>query len=619
MIITVDPSLIRLKNFLIRSSVICLLLLVASCYQNKRPINNTENFPSSTNANIIKNKKSPKAPWEVWRQSNIRNEDFRRGLRLISDGELEFAKESFILASSSPLSKEEEEIVILNLCSTYLKLGDGKKTLECISKYAVKRQKTPVQLDSRFSLLAAYAYCSVNDISQTLAWASQSQKSDSGIGEVSNETRRMTILYLRSIDDQNLDKMLTVWKDDNYISSLIKGEKTRRLQGGSIFSAEGLLSWFDKNTYKLDISNFKADENSKSNLEETYSNKEHNDVDIKNIKFGALLPLSGQYSTHGKHVRDGIELALSQNGILTPLITKDSNVGALAEYEALAANEKVSLVFGPMIAKDSEEVTSVINKYAVPCVSFAKKAGIPDMERGMLRIGGTPENQLKELVKFSQNQLSLQKIALIVPSEEVGQEYRQAFQTISTSFSNLVLESFIYEPRNLQSIDSLSNRLKLAGFDGIIISDTLPQAEPLIRSIREINTEKPPVLLGTSLIGDPTKIKMYSNLMEGMFLVSLYDIGSIDTEHLKFKAIYKAKFSEDPDLLAAQSYDAANFVINTLKQNYTDNNKENVLKSFQNAPNFQGITGELSILESGEIYRTLTILKVDRGKLVSIR
>ncbi|MGI5882795.1 MAG: ABC transporter substrate-binding protein [Dethiobacteria bacterium] len=84
-----------------------------------------------------------------------------------------------------------------------------------------------------------------------------------------------------------------------------------------------------------------------------------------------------------------------------------------------------------------------------------------------------------------------------------------------------------------------------------------------------------------------------------------------------FMARYMALFKEEPDMFAAQAYDATRIVIEAMKKNGTD--REAIREGIAQTKDFPGITGLTSIDEEGDTIKDVLILQVENGAFKRLR
>jgi ABC-type branched-subunit amino acid transport system substrate-binding protein len=98
--------------------------------------------------------------------------------------------------------------------------------------------------------------------------------------------------------------------------------------------------------------------------------------------------------------------------------------------------------------------------------------------------------------------------------------------------------------------------------------------------------------------------------MDGFFA------GSSEVQVREFVKSYRAMFNADPDLVAAQSYDAILMLLRVLKQR--PQTREEVMEKLRNLRDFRGATGRVSVSRTGDLDKQLFALTVRRGQIVQL-
>jgi ABC-type branched-subunit amino acid transport system substrate-binding protein len=123
-------------------------------------------------------------------------------------------------------------------------------------------------------------------------------------------------------------------------------------------------------------------------------------------------------------------------------------------------------------------------------------------------------------------------------------------------------------------------------------------------------------LLGESGWNHPELSRRGGALIEGAVFIDGFFAGSSDRHVQEFVQSYRAMFRTDPDLMAAQSYDAMLMLLRGLKER--PQTREEAREKLRNLRDFRGATGRLSVLPTGDVEKPLFVLTVRRGKIVQL-
>jgi len=103
--------------------------------------------------------------------------------------------------------------------------------------------------------------------------------------------------------------------------------------------------------------------------------------------------------------------------------------------------------------------------------------------------------------------------------------------------------------------------------------------------------------------------------VEGAVFVDGFFIDSPLFYVKEFVKNYRETFGEDPDILAAQAYDATEIILKALNQ---AGNREELRESLLRVRNFPGVSGTTSITPSGDSEKTLFFLTIRNKKIIQI-
>ncbi|HMO17400.1 MAG TPA: ABC transporter substrate-binding protein [Oligoflexia bacterium] len=615
----------RSKNFLTKNLILLIVFsyfLLASCNsynrRSNRPVidSGSARAGSRIDNSYSRAPKAPLAPWEVWNRPDYSNLNLKSAYRYSEEGNLKRAEEEYLNALKSARNPEEAEIALLGVLSMQLKQGKTSDALSRISRYASLNGKTPEQLDDRFSLISAFAYIRSGDTNQSFAWLSQTYRSGRGTSPSSRQARLTGTNLIRSLSDEDLRLISGRWKTDAFVSSLVKSEELRRVSGEKQIYID-YSKWFIPETYSVfAISNTLTNDTANTN---ELPNVSDSDQLYPAYNYGVILPLSGVYQSHARKVLEGLELAFQLNLPSGNLFPKDSSLSPVQEIiRELHDTNSVRGIFGPLLVQDTEQVAPLCNSYHIPCISFAKKAGIPELGPAIFRLGASSDNQLEVLLNFADQKLGARRIILFYPNNQTGHEFSEAAEKVQIRGGRYFLNLTAYNPGSPETISEAVRGAIAFQPDALLIADTLNSSENLIRAIKTSEELGSRVILGTSLFSDQQEIKRYLDLLDGMYMVSLFNPESSRPAVRNFINEYQMRFSgRMPDLLAAQSFDAATLLIKSVVDN-ADERKGYDINYLINSQPYDGVTGVIRVLSSGEMFRDLPVLRLDRGMLVEI-
>ena len=389
------------------------------------------------------------------------------------------------------------------------------------------------------------------------------------------------------------------------------------------------------------------------------------------IKIGVVIPLTGKLALTGQKVLQGIQLAVHQLPFQAreklALEVRDSGHQLpMKEIIAdLSGLPNVVGIIGPLLSDEVAIAGKVARDYLIPIFSpTASTYGLVDENSFMFRNALTREIQAKFLAEYAVNTLQLKRFAVLHPYEPFGLELKDTFIKEVDSFGGEVVVVAGYdrtqndfkkqifklggvEDDELEKIgrelvlsegmipdfsspstfsrplidmghwsgddvEKLKVSLELS-YDAIFIPGVYDKVGLIIPQLAfyNVNTVS---LLGTNGWNSPELVTMGGKYLTNVYFVDGFYPDSHHVEVQKFVRDFKANFGEEPGYLSAQSFDAANIIINNILAGA--GNRIKMKESLKAVKNFPGVTGNTTLLPSGDSEKNIFALTVKRKKIV---
>lgn len=351
----------------------------------------------------------------------------------------------------------------------------------------------------------------------------------------------------------------------------------------------------------------------------------HKKNDSKEIKIGATAFLTGRLANLGKSIQDGIELAVSninnQGGIdgkSIRLILEDegdSPQQAVNAVRKLINFDNVPIVIGPISSSGVMAVAPIANK--TKTVILSPGAASPNITYAgeyifRNRAAGTLE--AAKIAKFAYNRLGLQNIIVFEINEDYGVGFRKVFKK---SFENLGGEVILVESYNQGDTDFRTQLSKFFRykFDGIYIIGVANEVGNILKQATELGIK---TIFIMNNMENPELIRIAGDAAEGIYFpIPFFDSNSPEENVRNFVNNFINKYGYEPDLFAANGYDAVFIAKYAIEQGgYSGERIKNALYSIQDFPAISG--GRVSFDENGDIVQHLVIKTVRNGEFVIV-
>lgn len=395
----------------------------------------------------------------------------------------------------------------------------------------------------------------------------------------------------------------------------------------------------------------------------------------KTIQLGVLLPLTGRFAPPALEVQRGIELALTARGPLEGPSLKvvyrdtreDPNLTVQA-IEELAEQEEIMAVVGPLVSATADAAARAAERVQLPLLALIQKPSLPYLGSYVFRCFMTPEQQVRQLVAYSMDNLGLTRFAVAYPETRYAMELTALFWDEVVRRGGLLTALKGYAPdtrdflpiaRRLGSqyyIDTRRGEYDAGekawqeqwrnkaqkppqpyqlpprvDFDALFIADQPRMVAPLSSALAyaelPMGRFRPPGakggvrLLGISSWNDASLLAVDERYVQDALFVDQFFAGAPEPEVRQFVELFKKAHKTEPTSLSAAGYNAFGLLHRALSTQLLAGlplSRSGVRDALLRMPRYSGATGGLKLDNSGELQRTLPVISVEGKRLVRV-
>ncbi|MCK9418332.1 MAG: penicillin-binding protein activator [Nitrospirae bacterium] len=355
----------------------------------------------------------------------------------------------------------------------------------------------------------------------------------------------------------------------------------------------------------------------------------------------ALLPQSGQLAFFGDRVLKGIQLAVHTYNLQAPddrveLLVKDTEgspektVAALAEL----SSKNIVAAIGPLLTKEAEALVPSLEKLKIPVITPAASGeGLGTISPWLFRNALTNSIQATAAAQFALG-LNLKKFVIVHPDDAYGRDLARLFARDLEQKAE-ILAVIAYPPdvkdfgpyvRKIIETDLRSRKIiipeddlerkklfneYLPSFDALYLPGHAEKVGLLIPQLAFYNI-KGIVMIGSNNWHTPDLIERADRHAEGAVFIDGFFPESTDPLIKPVIEAYRSAYQEEPDILAAQAYDAAMMVLSLLKER--KDTPQAIRDGLLAMKDYPGISGTITFPGNGEALKKLFIITIQDGK-----
>jgi len=342
----------------------------------------------------------------------------------------------------------------------------------------------------------------------------------------------------------------------------------------------------------------------------------------RTVKIGAVLPLSGDAAVYGKAIKDGIDLALSEvneKGKRIEVVYEDDQGKAtigVSATQKLIAQDKVPVIIGGAMSSVCAAIGPICQRNKV--VLLSPTASAPSLRKiGNYLFFLWPSDNYdgKIMAEFAYGKLGIRRVAILYVNLEYGKGIEAVFRRDFEKLGGQVVASEAYAQGATDFRAQLS-KIKALSPDALYLPGYYKELAGILKQARQLGLKTK--ILSVNSFYDPKLLQIAGDSAEGaIFTYPMYDPKSKDAVTRKFVDAFKEKYGKEPDIFAAQGYDALNLVALAInKGGFTAEAIRQVLSEVKDHP---GVGGPITFALNGDVIKPLRLMIVRQGKFVSLK
>ncbi len=345
------------------------------------------------------------------------------------------------------------------------------------------------------------------------------------------------------------------------------------------------------------------------------------------VKIGLNYELSGQVSTYGTSLVNGIEFAVKEinakGGVLgkqIELIKVDNK--SLGEEAAnvssrLATRDKVVAILGPATSGNVKAALPPAEENKVPLISASSTADDVTVDsKGNVReyvfkTCFSDSFQGVTMANFAAKELGLLKTAILRDNtSDYSQGLTDAYKKTYAGLGGTIVAEEAYQAKDTD-FKTLLTTIKASNPDVLFVPGYYEEVGLIIKQARELGITVP--VLGADGFDSPKLLEIAgADNLNGTYYSNHYTSSDTSPDVVAFRDAFKKEFGNDPDAFNALGYDMAYMVADALER-AGEVDREKLKVALAETKNFDGITGTLTMDAFHNPIKAVTILEVKDG------
>lgn len=337
------------------------------------------------------------------------------------------------------------------------------------------------------------------------------------------------------------------------------------------------------------------------------------------VPVGMVLPMTGNSANYGESMYKGAELAISElkesGAMRISLITEDSKGVAkdgVAAAHKLIAEDKVQTIIGALSGVLLAILPECERNNVVLMNGPANSPKLRGASSYLFNLMPLSDQEGSFLAEATKGTLSADAVSIFYMNNDSGLGFKASF---ADKFNKLGGRVLLEEPHEPNATDFRTSILKgiQSGAQVAFIASYYREAALLIKQAAEMNYR--PMWISYSCVEAPDFLSLAGTAGDGIiYSQPALDLGSTTPEIKAFVGAYHAKYEKDPDLWAAQFYDAIGIINAVVAKGCVSGS--DIHKALASGTPLPSLLGNISFGKDGCISAKFVLKTVENGAFV---
>ncbi len=338
----------------------------------------------------------------------------------------------------------------------------------------------------------------------------------------------------------------------------------------------------------------------------------------KEIRIGAILPMTGDAAKYGVWAKNGMEMAVDEinksGGIQGKRLKLEIQDSKTSPTEAVNAIHFFLTTSHPVavfttLTSVSKALIPITEKEKIILFANSTLPGITESGKYVFRNVSNLSSDVSAAVDYCATKLGKRPVAIIWRNDDFGVWGSNKFKQLYENKGGQVTASESFEPK---TDDFRSHITKLAkGKPDIVYILAYSEAGLFIKQARELGHKWQ--FVGITTLGDPEVSKIADDALNGaIFTESAFDPNANQEIIKSYQAEYQKRYGEKSEVWAATFYDAVKIFALAVEKAGTDPDK--LREALIGIRDYPGISGNTTFLPNGDVVKPVNIKIIKNGK-----
>lgn len=342
----------------------------------------------------------------------------------------------------------------------------------------------------------------------------------------------------------------------------------------------------------------------------------------KEIKVGAVMPMSGPIAAYGQVTNLGLQLAHKmqptlKNGDTIKLVLLDNKGDKVETANAttrLISSDKVVAILGALTSTNTAQVIAIADKKKIPVIaSVATNDKLTARRTYANRVCFTDSFQGEVVANYAMSQGHKTAVVIIDQAQVYSLGLSKAFQKAFKKAGGKIVKK-IKVTSGDKDFKAVVSQIKKINPDFMFLPLYHPEASMIARQSKQLGLTKP--MFSGDGVANQTFIDLGGKSVEGYMFTDFFDYSNPPSKKSADFVAFHEKETGKAELnsFTALGADTYNILIDAMNRCEDPTNSVCINKEIKSTKNFVGVSGTISIDKNGDATRSAVIKQIKNGK-----
>ena len=344
----------------------------------------------------------------------------------------------------------------------------------------------------------------------------------------------------------------------------------------------------------------------------------------KEIKVGAVMPMSGPLAAYGQVTNLGVELAHKlqptlKNGDTIKIVLLDNKgdkVETATATTRLISSDKVVAILGALTSSNTAQTIAIADKKKIPVIaSVATNDKLTAKRTFANRVCFSDSFQGEVVANFAIDQGYKTAVVVIDQAQVYSLGLSKAFQKAFKSKGGKIVKK-IKVTSGDKDFKAVVSQIKKINPDFMFMPLYHPEASMIARQAKQLGLVKP--MFSGDGVANQTFINLGGDALEGYMFTDFFDYTNPPSKTSSdFINFHKKETGKDEmNSFTALGADTYNILIDAMNRCEDPTNSICINEQIKKTTAFDGVSGLISINKEGNATRSAVIKEIKNGKAV---